>query len=81
MKTPKSIKWIDAKIATPKLNINDRFDYANGRSVRVLVKVYKNNEFVGFGFAVHIDKLNYQSWSIEGFMGNWEVSHFAYLNQ
>lgn len=68
-----SMEWKDAKTSKPPINKADKFDFENNISVKVLVYVKDN----GYSFGRYLNRDNYAKWQIDGFLGNFEVTHYA----
>lgn len=72
------IDWIDAEKELPEIDTNDRFNSDHEISVRVLVKVvdrHGNEQQESFARYHYNGAL----WSIHGFLGDFKVTHYAYL--
>jgi hypothetical protein len=71
------IAWMS--LSKPEVNIKDKFDAENEISSRVLVRVIDvNGNFCGYSFGKFFHSS--QHWSIEGYRGGFDVSHWSEIN-
>lgn len=76
----KNIKWQNAETDKPPIDIHDEFNFANKYSVRALVRVIdRRGDLQAYSFGVYYKKSDH--WNIEGYRGDFKVTHFAEINE
>jgi hypothetical protein len=64
----------------PAVDTEDNFRNFHKQSAKVLVRILdRNNKFCGYAFATY--HYNSDDWVIEGFLGDFTVSHWSSLNE
>jgi hypothetical protein len=73
------IDWITSNVK-PAVDTEDNFNTFHKIGKRVLVRVLdRNNKFCGCAFAIYHHTSDH--WVIEGFLGDFTVSHWSSLNE
>jgi hypothetical protein len=73
------IEW-NIVLTKPAVNTADKFDAEHGISEKVLVRIIDNNgKFWGYSFGRFY--YNSEHWVIEGYLGDFIVTHWSSLNE
>jgi hypothetical protein len=73
------IEW-NMVLVKPQVNTKDKFDVEQRISQRVVVRVIdRDGRLCGYSFARYFH--NSEHWVIEGYLGDFKVTHWSSLNE